>query len=43
VLRGKHIGVDAKELRGTIPAGKKHALVQVVKVWVDDVGLSFGQ
>ncbi len=42
-LAGKHLRIDGKELRGTIPLGKKHALVQMVNVWVDEVGLSFGQ
>lgn len=43
VLRGKHLRIDGKELRGTIPSGKKHALVQMVNVWVDEVSVSFGQ
>ena len=42
-LAGKHLRIDGKELCGTIPSGKKHALVQMVNVWVDEVGLSFGQ
>lgn len=42
-LLGKHICMDGKELRGTVPSGKKHALVQMVNVWVDEVSLSFGQ
>jgi len=42
-LSGQHLRIDGKELRGTIPLGKKHALVQIVNVWVDEVGLSFGQ
>lgn len=42
-LSGKHLCMDGKELRGTVPSGKKHALVQMVNVWVDDVSLSFGQ
>lgn len=40
---GKHLRIDGKELRGTIPSGKKHALVQMVNVWVDEMSLSFGQ
>ncbi len=28
-LAGQHIRLDGKELRGTIPSGKKHALVQM--------------
>ncbi len=42
-LQGQHLCIDGKELRGTIPSGKKHALVQMVNVWVDELGLSFGQ
>lgn len=42
-LAGKHLCIDGKELRGTVPAGKKHALVQLVSVWVAEEGLSFGQ
>jgi len=42
-LAGKHLCIDGKELRGTVPSGKKHALVQLVSVWVAAEGLSFGQ
>jgi len=42
-LSGKHLCVDGKELGGTVPSGKRHALVQMVNVWVDEVSLSFGQ
>jgi predicted transposase YbfD/YdcC len=42
-LAGKQICIDGKELRGTIPAGKKHALVRMVNVWVEAYSLSFGQ
>jgi len=42
-LQGRHISLDGKELRGTVPAGKKHALVQMVNVWVDELSVSFGQ
>lgn len=42
-LQGKHLCIDGKELRGTVPAGKKHALVQLVSVWVVEESLSFGQ
>ena len=30
-------------MRSTIPKGKKHSLVQMVNVWVDEYNLSFGQ
>jgi predicted transposase YbfD/YdcC len=42
-LAGKQICIDGKELRGTIPAGKKHALVRMVNVWVEEYSVSFGQ
>ena len=42
-LSGKHLCVDGKELAGTVPSGKRHALVQMVNVWVDEVSVSFGQ
>jgi predicted transposase YbfD/YdcC len=42
-LSNKQIAFDGKELRSTIPKGKKHALVQMVNVWVVESGLSFGQ
>ncbi len=47
-MAGQHLRIDGKELRGTIPLGKKHALVQRVNVWVvvphrDALSLSFGQ
>ena len=42
-LVGKQVCIDGKELRGTIPQGKKHALVRMVNVWVEEYSLSFGQ
>ena len=42
-LAGKHLAIDGKELRGTTAAGKKHAQVQMVNVWVEAYKLSFGQ
>jgi predicted transposase YbfD/YdcC len=42
-LANKQICIDGKELRSTIPAGHKHALVRMVNVWVVEAGLSFGQ
>lgn len=42
-LQGRHIRLDGKELRGTAPSGRKHALVQMVNVWVDELSVSFGQ
>jgi len=42
-LAGKQVCIDGKELRGTIPQGKKHALVRMVNVWVEEHYLSFGQ
>src|SRR5690348_8757988 len=34
-LAGKQLCIDGKELRGTIPTGKKHALVRMVNIWVE--------
>lgn len=42
-LSGKHLSIDGKELRGTIPQGKRHAKVQMVNVWLNESSLSFGQ
>ncbi len=42
-LANKHICIDGKELRSTIPAGHKHALVRMVNAWVVESGFSFGQ
>lgn len=42
-LQGRHICIDGKALRGTIPSGKRKALVHLVNAWVDEFGLSFGQ
>ena len=42
-LSGKHICLDGKEHRGTIPEGNKHALIRTVSVWLVDDKLSFGQ
>lgn len=39
----KHIRIDGKEMRGTIPYGKKHATVQVVSAWLSEESISFGQ
>ena len=38
-----HIRIDGKEMRGTIPAGRKHAAVQVVSAWLSEESISFGQ
>ena len=38
-----HIRIDGKEMRGTIPFGKKHAAVQVVSAWLSEESISFGQ
>lgn len=42
-LANRHLRIDGKELRGTVPAGKKHALVQQVNVWLGEEKLCFGQ
>jgi predicted transposase YbfD/YdcC len=38
-----HIRIDGKEMRGTIPFGKKHATIQVVSAWLAEESISFGQ
>ena len=42
-LSGKHIAIDGKELRGTIPEGKKHATIRIVSAWVREDGVSLSQ
>ncbi len=42
-VAGKHICLDGKEVRGTVPAGGKHALVQLLNVWIAADKLSFSQ
>lgn len=42
-LSGKQLCIDGKELRGTVPAGGKHALVQQVSAWLEEGKLCFGQ
>jgi len=42
-LAGKQIAIDGKELPSTIGKGNKHSSLQLVNMWVDEWGLSFGQ
>ena len=42
-LAGRQLALDGKELRSATPRGKKHSKVQMVNVWVEELGLSFGQ
>ena len=42
-IEHRHIRIDGKEMRGTIPFGKKHATVQVVSAWLSEESISFGQ
>lgn len=42
-VANKQICIDGKELRSTVPSGRKHALVRMVNAWVVESGLSFGQ
>ena len=42
-LAGRQLCVDGKEHRATTPAGRCHALVRTVSVWVVDAHPSFGQ
>lgn len=39
----KHLRIDGKEMRGTVPGGRKHASVQVVSAWLSEESISFGQ
>lgn len=39
----KHVMVDGKELKGTCPSGAKHALNQLVSVWVSEAQLTLAQ
>ncbi len=38
-----HLMIDGKELRGTCPKGAKHALNQLVSVWVSEAQLTLAQ
>ena len=42
-LAGRQLCLDGKEHRAAVPAGRRHALIQTVSVWVADAQLSFGQ
>ena len=42
-VAGKHICLDGKEIRGTVATGSKHALVQLLNVWIAEDKLSFSQ
>ena len=42
-LAGRHRAIDGKELRSTIAKNKKHSSLQLVNMWIDEFGLSFGQ
>jgi hypothetical protein len=42
-LRPPHLSIDGKELEGTRPAGAKHALNQLVSVWVSQAQLTLAQ
>ncbi|MEJ7667104.1 MAG: ISAs1 family transposase [Hymenobacter sp.] len=42
-LAGRQLCIDGKEHRATTPAGRRHAAVRTVSVWLADAGLSFGQ
>jgi len=42
-VAGKHICLDGKEIRGRVPTGGKHALVQLLNVWIAEDKLSFSQ
>ncbi len=42
-LNYDHLMIDGKELRGTCPKGAKHALNQLVSVWVSEAQLTLAQ
>jgi len=42
-LAHRHVCLDGKELRGTIPAGRKHALVHLLSAWAVEHQQSLGQ
>jgi predicted transposase YbfD/YdcC len=42
-LAERHLRIDGKELRGTIPAGGKHADLQLVSLWLEEGKLCLGQ
>ncbi len=42
-LRGKHIAIDGKALRGTHSAEAGKNLVHLLRAWVDDYHLNAGQ
>ena len=42
-LQGRHLCIDGKELRGTVPTGQKHADLQLVSLWLEEEKLCFGQ
>jgi predicted transposase YbfD/YdcC len=42
-LKYDHLMIDGKELRGTCPKGAKHALNQLVSVWVSEAQLTLAQ
>ena len=42
-IEHKYIRIDRKEMRATIPFGKKYTTVQVVSAWLSKKSISFGQ
>ena len=42
-LAQRQVCLDGKELRGTIPSGRKHALVHLLNAWAVEHQLSLGQ
>ena len=43
LLAGRHLIIDGKQLRGTTPAGKRQAPVQLVSVWAAEQRLCLAQ
>lgn len=42
-MAGRHLRIDGKELRGTVPAGGKQADLQLGSLWLEEEKLCFGQ
>jgi predicted transposase YbfD/YdcC len=42
-VAGRQLCIDGKEHRATTPAGRRHALLRTVSVWLAEEQLSFGQ
>lgn len=43
LIKGQHLAIDGKQLRGTTPSGKKQAPIQLVSVWAEAHRLCLAQ